>query len=158
DGQPGKIDLSRAGDNLDVSIATTAGGLSRGKHLIELGYTAKHQFAVYSYFEDFNQDITGEWPVPIEKASLEVHFPERLPPESGITADTGLSEGSFKFDCLRRDWPSGVRFETTHALPPGNRLFVSARFMGKGYFRSNAAEDGYRAVLQDHPSLIPSFV
>jgi hypothetical protein len=37
-------------------------------------------------------------------------------------------------------------------------MFISSRFMGKGYFRSNAAEDGYRAVLQDHPYVIPTFV
>jgi hypothetical protein len=157
DGQPGKTDLSQVGDKLDVRITTSTGGLSRERHLIELSYTAKHQFAVYSYFEDFNQNITGEWPVPIEKASVEVHFPAGLPPHANIGADTGLGD-DFKFDCLSQDLPSGVRFDTTHALPPQNRLFLSARFMGKGYFRSNASEDGYWAVLQDHPALIPSFV
>ena len=59
---------------------------------------------------------------------------------------------------MRRELPSGVRFETTHALPPQNRLLFSSRFTKKGYFLSNAAEDGYRAVLQDHPYVVPMLV
>jgi hypothetical protein len=157
DGQPGTVDLNQVGDTLDVHISSSAGGLSQGRHLIELSYTGKRQFAVYNSFEDLNQDITGEWPIPIAKASVEVHFPPGLPPDAGISADTGLRNGGFTFDCLRRDLPSGVRFETTHALPPQNRLFLSLRF-GRGYLRSIAAEDGYWAVLQDHPAVIPSFV
>jgi hypothetical protein len=159
DVQSGTVELGQVGDKLDVRIATNTRGLSRGSHLIEVTYTGKHQFEVYGYFEDFNQDITGEWPLPIEKVSVEVHFPEGLPAESGFSADTGLSGGSdSKFDCVRRDLPSGVRFETTHALPPQNRLLFSSRFTKKGYFLSNASEDGYWAVVQDHPYVIPALV
>jgi hypothetical protein len=92
----GKVDgqnavlRSREDTNLfDIGIATETGTLSRGGHVIELSYAAKHQFAVYDTFEDLNQDISGEWPVPIEKATLEVTFPEGFPKEAGLSADTG---------------------------------------------------------------------
>ncbi len=145
------------GNVFDIGIATQAGTLSRGNHVIELSYTAKHQFAIYDSFEDLNQNISGDWPVSIEKATVELNFPGRLPKEAGVSADTGTNS-DFKFDCVRTDFPSGMRFETTHPLSPGNRLSISARFPHPGYFVSNFKEDGYRAVLQNHPLLLPGLV
>ncbi len=142
---------------LDIRIPAEGGTLSRGNHVIELSYTAKYQFAIYKTYEDLNEDISGEWPVPIEKATVELNFPEELPREAGISADTGTAS-DFQFDCVRSDLPSGVRFQTTHPLAPGNRLFISARFPHSGYFISNVSEDGFRAVLQNYPLLIPGLV
>lgn len=139
---------------LDIGIATEGGTLSRGNHAIELSYTAKHQFSVYKNFEELNQNISGEWPVSIEKATVELNFPADLPKEAGISADTGTNS-NFQFDCVRTNLPSGVRFETTHSLVPGNRLFISATFPHSGYFVSNVKEDGYRAILENYPLLIP---
>jgi hypothetical protein len=51
-----------------------------------------------------------------------------------------------------------VRFETTHPLVPGTRLFISARFPRSGYFVSNVKEGGFRAVRENHPLLVPSLV
>jgi Predicted membrane protein (DUF2207) len=145
------------GDVFDIGIGTDARNLPRGNHIIEISYTAKHQFLIYSNFEDLNQDITGEWPVSVEKARVALNLPEGLPEEYGVSADTGTSS-NFKFDCVRTDFPSGMRFETTHSLSPGNRLFISVRFPHPGYFVSDFKEDGYRAVLQNHPLLLPGLV
>ncbi len=157
DGHDAVLRTSEDRSVFDIEIATATGTLSRGNHVIDLSYTAKHQFVIYDNFEDLNQDISGEWPVSIEKATVELNFPEGLPKEAGVTAETGTNS-DFQFDCPRTDFASGVKFETTHSLSPGNRLFISARFPHPGYFVSNFKEDGYRAVLQNHPLLFPGFV
>lgn len=157
DGAHGFIGTSEDGSVLDIRVATETGALSRGNHVIELSYTAKHQFAIYKGFEDLNQDISGEWPVAIEEAAVELQFPEKLPEESGVSAATG-TESKFQFDCVRTNLPFGVKFETTHSLAPGNRLFISARFPHSGYFVSNVKEDGFRAVLENYPLLVPGLV
>jgi hypothetical protein len=157
DGYDAVLRTNESGNVFDIGIATQTGTLSRGTHVIELSYTAKHQFAIYSNFEDLNQNISGEWPVSIEKATVELNFPGGLPKEAGISADTGTNSDS-KFDCVRTDFPSAVRFETTHSLSPGNRLFISARFPHTGYFVSDFKEDGYRAVRQNYPLLLPGLV
>lgn len=126
DGDPALFSTTEDGGVFDIRIATETGTLSRGNHLIQLSYTAKHQFAIYKNYEDLNHDISGEWPVSIEKATAELRFPEELPKEAGISADTG-TESQFQFDCVRTDSLAGVKFETTHSLSPGNRLFISDR-------------------------------
>jgi hypothetical protein len=157
DGQDAVVRTSQDGNVLDLEVATETGTLSRGNHVIELSYLAKHQFSIYDNFEDLNQNISGEWPVSIEQVTVDLNLPEGIPKETGISADTG-TDSHVQFDCLRTDLPSGVRFETTHSLSPGNRFFISARFPHPGYFVSNFREDGYRAVLQNHPLLLPGFV
>src|SRR5947208_4079502 len=117
-------------------------------------YRAKHQFAVYGNFEDLNQNISGDWPVTIEKATVELDFPSGMPPRSSISADTG-SDSTFQFDCGQTNLPSGVRFETSHSIPPHERLFISARFT-RGYFVADAAEDGMHAVFEKYPLLSPA--
>src|SRR5579864_614412 len=157
DGHDALLHTNVEGDVFDIGIETGTGNLPHGNHIIEVSYTAKHQFAIFRNFEDLNQDITGEWPVSIEKASVVLNLPEGLPEEYGVSADTGTSS-NFKFDCVRKDFPSGIRFETTHSLSPGNRLFVSARFPHPGYFVSDFKKDGYRSVLQNYPLLLPGLV
>ena len=154
DGHDAVLRTNEDGNVFDIGIATEAGTLSRGNHVIELSYTAKHQFAIDKNFEELNQNISGEWPVSIERAAVELNFPEGLPKEAGVSADTGTNS-NFQFDCVRTNLPSGARFETTHSLVPGNRLFISTTFPHPGYFVSNVKEDGFRAVLENHPLLIP---
>jgi hypothetical protein len=154
DGHDAVAGTRQEGDVFDIGIATEIGILPPGKHLIELSYTAKHQFAIFDNFEDLNQNISGEWPVSIERASVELNFPEGFPKEASISAATG-TDSNFQFDCARANLPSGVRFETTHSMSHGSHLFISARFPHPGYFVSNSKEDGYRAVLENHPLLFP---
>ncbi len=151
DGHDALVRTTEDKDVFDVAISTETGSLSRGNHLIELSYAAKHQFLVYDDFEDLNQDISGEWPVTIDKATVELDFPGRLPHDTAISADTG-SGSNFRFDCVRTELPSGVKFETSHAIPPNERLLISARF-SRGYFVSDVKEEGFRAVLENHPML-----
>ena len=139
----------------DINIAVIpASAWSRGKHVIELSYTAKHQFLIYDDFEDLNENISGEWPIPVERANVELTFPSGMPEGNSISADTG-SSSNFRFDCVRTNLPSGVRFETSHPLAPNERLFISARFSPRGYFFSDFHEDGFCAVLENHPVLYP---
>ena len=157
DGHDAVLRTNEDGNVFDIGIATEAGTLSRGNHVIELSYRAKHQFSIYKNSEDLNQNISGEWPVSIEKATVELNFPGELPKEAGVSADTG-TDSHFQFDCVRTNLSSGVRFETTHSLSPGNRIFISASFPHPGYFVSDFKEDGYRAVLQNYPLLLPGLV
>jgi len=120
-------------DIFHIGISPEGGSWSRGNHVIELTYTAKNQFTDYGDYQDLNQDITGEWQVPIENATVELDFPDGVPHQLSISADTG-TEANFKFDCRRTELPSGIEFEITHPLPPGQRVFISARFMQEGYF------------------------
>ena len=62
DGQDAVVRTSEDGNVFDIGIATETGTLSWGNHVIELRYTAKHQFAIYDNFEDLNQNTSGEWP------------------------------------------------------------------------------------------------
>jgi Predicted membrane protein (DUF2207) len=140
DGQVAAIRTSEDGNVFDIGIATETGTLSRGNHTIELSYTAKHQFAIYDDFEDLNQDISGEWPVSVEKATVELNFSEGFAKEASVSAATG-TDSQFQFDCVQTNLPSGVRYETTHSLSPGNHLFISARFPHPGYFVSNSSLD-----------------
>jgi hypothetical protein len=144
----------------DIAIGTNTGTFSRDKHIVDLRYLAKNQFAIYDDFEDLNQSVTGEWPVTVEKATVELTFSAGLPRDAGISADTALQgERSVpRFDCLRQDLPNGVKFETTHSIAPGERLFVSARFAPRGYFVSNVNEEGFRAVRENHPLLAPGLI
>src|SRR5437016_995619 len=91
DGHDAVLRTSEDRNVFDIGIATETGSLSRGNHVIELRYTAKHQFAIYKNFEELNQNISGEWPVSIERATLELNFPEGLPKEAGVSADTGTN-------------------------------------------------------------------
>ena len=154
DGQDAQIKATQENGILDIGIAAEGHGWTRGNHIIELSYRAKHQFAVYGNFEDLNQNISGDWPVTIEKATVELDFPSGMPPRSSISADTG-SDSTFQFDCVQTNLPSGVRFETSHSIPPHERLFISARFT-RGYFVADAAEDGMHAVFEKYPLLFPA--
>jgi hypothetical protein len=150
----------QAPDVFDIAIGTDTGTLSRGNHIVELHYLAKNQFFIYDDFEDLGQSVTGEWPVAVEKATVELTFSDGLPEGAGISADTA-PEGERsvpRFDCLRKDLPNGVRFETTHPIMPGERLFVAARFAPRGYFVSNVREGGFRAVRENHPLLVPGLI
>ena len=157
DGSDAVVRTSADSEVFDFGIATKTGTLPRGSHAIELNYTAKNQFAIYGNFEDLNQNLSGQWPVSIEKAAVELNFPEGLPEDSGISASTGTGS-NFQFDCVRTDSRTGVRFDATHSLTPGNSLFISARFPHPGYFVSNVKEGGFRAVLENHPLLFPLLV
>lgn len=157
DGERALFSTSEDGGVFDIRIVTEAGTLSRGNHVIELSYTSKHQFRIYKNYEDLDQDISGEWPVSIEKGTVELNFPEELPKEAGISAATG-TESQFQFDCVRTNLRSGVKFETAHPLAPGNSIFISATFPHPGYFVSNVQEDGFRAFLENHPLFIPGLV
>lgn len=155
--KPGSIESIRAQvDGRDAQVTTEQadsfhigipGSWSRGNHIIELSYTAKNQFSVYDSFEDLNENITGEWSVPIEKAVVELNFPAGVPPRLSISADSG-SDSRVQFDCVRTELPLGIRFETTHPLPSKDRLFISARFMQKGYFASDTTPGGLHAIFE----------
>jgi hypothetical protein len=80
-------------------------------------------------------------------------FAEDVPKDWSVSAATEIAS-KVQFDCVRINLPNGVEFETTRPLAPGNRLIISARFQ-RGYFVSNAAQDGFRAVLENHPMLFP---
>jgi Predicted membrane protein (DUF2207) len=157
DGRNATLRLSEDRDFFDIAIGLDAGTLSRGSHLIELNYLARNQFAIYDSWEDLNQNISGDWPVALERAAIELTFPEGLPNEFSISADTGATS-RFQSDCVRKDLPTGVKFETTHSLAPGERLFISATFAPRGYFVSDVKSGGYRAVLENHPLLFPMLV
>jgi hypothetical protein len=154
DGSDAAIRTVQNNEVLDIGISLEPAGLSRGKHVIELGYEAKYQFLVYDDFEDFNQDISGGWTIPIDRARVELDFNDGVPNGASITAQTG-SGSNFRFDCVRTTLPSGVRFETSHAIPPNEHLSLSARFFPRGYFVSNVKEGGIRAVVENHPKLYP---
>jgi hypothetical protein len=154
DGSDAVVRTTQSDNGLDVGLSIEPATWSRDKHVIELSYTAKHQFLVYDDFEDLNHDVSGQWPIPIDAASVELNFPGGIPRGASITADTGSST-NFLFDCVRTNLPLGVRFETSHEIPANQRLFISARFFPRGYFVSNVGEDGIRAVLENHPLLYP---
>jgi Predicted membrane protein (DUF2207) len=154
DGSEALVRTTHNDEFWDVEISIAPASWSPSKHVIELSYTAKHQFLVYDDFEDLNQNISGKWPIPIDRASVELNFPSGIPGGASISADTASSTGSL-FDCVRTNLAVGVRFETSHPLEPNNRLFISARFYPRGYFVSNFDEDGVRAVLENHPRLYP---
>jgi hypothetical protein len=154
DGSDAVVRTTQTNELLDLGVFLEPAGWSPGKHVVELAYTAKRQFLVYDDFEDLNENISGEWEIPIDRASVELNFPDGVPSGASITANTGSSSSS-RFDCVRTNLPSGVRFETTHAIPPNERLFISARFSQRGYFVSSVGEDGIRAVIENHPLSYP---
>lgn len=150
DGQDVQPQTQQQSDVLDIAISTDGEEWTRGNHVVELRYTAHNQFVIYDNFEDLNKNISGEWEVPIEKAIVEIDFPDGMPPRTSFSADTG-SDSNFKFDCIQTNLPSGVRFETSHPIPPYQRLFVSARFMEPGYFSSpDDKRSGLRAFITTH--------
>ena len=146
DGRDAQVTTEQA-DSFHIGIPAESASWSRGNHIIELSYTAKNQFSVYDSFEDLNENITGAWSVPIEKAVVELNFPAGVPPRLSISADSG-SDASIHFDCVRTELPLGIRFETTYPIPPNDRLFISARFMQKGYFASDAADGGLHVTFE----------
>jgi hypothetical protein len=154
DGVDNPIQKSQTNDAFEIRVVPQASGWSPGVHTIELHYVARHQFAIFDASEDLNLNISGEWPIPIEKAEVELLLPSGMPGDSGISADTG-TDANFKFDCIRTDLPWGVKFETTHAIGPGARLFLSASFPRGGYFVSDVQRDGFSAVSENHPFLVP---
>jgi hypothetical protein len=154
DGSDALVRTVPSDDGRDIEISIEPTSWSRGEHVIELSYTASHQFLVYDDFEDLNQNISGTWPIPIEKATVELSFPAGMPSGASISADTSSGANTL-FDCVRTNLPMGARFETSRELSPHQRLFISARFMPRGYFVSNVAEDGIRAVWENHPRLYP---
>jgi Predicted membrane protein (DUF2207) len=99
DGRDAQVTTEQA-DRFHIGIPAESASWSRGNHIIELSYTAKNQFSVYDSFEDLNENITGAWSVPIEKAVVELNFPAGVPPRLSISADSG-SDSSIQFDCVR---------------------------------------------------------
>ena len=153
DGRDAQVN-SEQSDIFHIGIPAEGGSWSRGTHIIELSYTARNQLTDYGDYQDLNQDITGEWQVPMEMVTVELDFPEGVPHQLSISADTG-TEADFKFDCERTELPFGIKFETTHPLLPGQRLFISARLMQAGYFAPDSA-DGIRGLFAKHPLLSPT--
>ena len=149
DGQDAQV----TSEENEIRIPATGGNWTRATHVIELSYTAKNQLTDYGDYQDLNEDITGEWQVPMDKATVELDFPDGVPHQLSISADTGTG-GTFQFDCKKTELPSGIKFETTHPLAPGQRLFVSTRFMQAGYFAPEAT-GGIQGSLARHPVLSP---
>jgi hypothetical protein len=116
DGRDAQVTTEQA-DSFHIGIPAESPSWSRGNHIVELDYTARNRFSVYDSFEDLNENITGAWSVPIEKAVVELNFPSGVPPRLSISADSG-SDSSIQFDCVRTELPLGIRFETTHPIPP----------------------------------------
>jgi hypothetical protein len=52
DGHDAVVGTRQDGDVFDIAVAAEIGILPRGKHVIELSHTAKHQFAIFDNFED----------------------------------------------------------------------------------------------------------
>jgi hypothetical protein len=75
DGRDAQIKATQENDILDIRISAEGHGWTPGSHIIEPGYTAKHQLAVYGNYQDLNQSVSGEWSVTIEKATVELGFP-----------------------------------------------------------------------------------
>lgn len=140
-------------DIFHIGIPANGGNWTRGSHLVVLSYVAKNQLTDYGDYQDLNQNITGEWRVPIDKATVELEFPDGVPHQLSISADTG-TEARFEFDCNRTELPSGLRFETTHPLAPGQRLFISARIMQAGYFTPEVTR-GVHGFVARHRVLSP---
>lgn len=60
DGHDTLLHASKDRDVFDIGISSDTGTLSRGNHVIELSYTAKHQFAIYDDFgEPFSLALVG---------------------------------------------------------------------------------------------------
>jgi hypothetical protein len=152
DDRDAQIKTTQENEILDIGISAEGHGWTRGSHIIELSYTGKHQFVEYGNYEDLNQNVSGEWPVTIEKATVELDFPSGMPPRTSISADTG-SNSTFQFDCVQTNLPSGVRFETSHPIPPHERLFISASFMQRDYFVADAAAGRMHATIEKYPLL-----
>ena len=104
----------QAPDVFDIAIGTDTGTFSRGNHLVELRYLAGEPVLhLRRLRRSGSQSVTGEWPVTVEKATVELTFSDGLPEGAGISADTA-PEGERsvpRFDCVRKDLPNGVRFE-----------------------------------------------
>jgi len=150
DGRDAQV-TSEQSDIFHIGIPAEGGSWTRRNHIVELSYTAKNQLTDYGDYQDLNEDITGEWQVPIENAKVELDFPDGVPHQLSISADTG-TDGDFKFDCQRTELPSGVKFETVHPLAPSQRLFISARFMDATYFAPEVT-GGIRGLIARHPAL-----
>jgi len=151
DGQDANVTTEQS-DIFQIGIPASA-NWSRGNHNIELSYVASNQFTDYGDYLDLNEDMTGEWRVEMDKATVELDFPDGVPRQLSISADTG-TDAAFNFDCQRTELSSGMKFGTTHPLAPGQRLFISARFMDASYF-APAATGGIRGLLAHHPVLSP---
>jgi hypothetical protein len=150
----GAIQIKRDNDGIEVHVMPPTNPWARGSHTVELHYIAKHQFRVYDGYDGLDKNISGVWPVPIEKADVQLFFPDGWPPLSNVGAYTGTSN-IYKRDCVRTELPLGVKFETTHSLEPGTTLFISATFTGRGHFVSNVKEDGWKAYFENHPQRKP---
>ena len=154
DGQDAQLQTQRQNDVLDIGVSIDGKEWTHGNHIVELSYVAKNQFVIYSDFEDLNENISGEWEVPIEKAIVEMDFPDGMPPRTSFSAGTD-SDSHFQFDCVQTNLPSGVRFETSHPIPPNQRLFISVRFMGRGYFASpDEKRNSLRSFIATHLLLV----
>jgi len=94
DGSDGRVQTSTENNVFDIQVSPQSNHWSRGTHSIELHYTAKHQFLIYDDFEDLNQDISGEWQVPIDKADVELIFPAGWFDDTSISADTSTEPNS----------------------------------------------------------------
>jgi ankyrin repeat protein/predicted membrane protein DUF2207 len=136
DGQDAQVQTSRHDSVFDIGVSTGK-KWGRGRHVVEIEYTAKNQFALGSN-EDLNRDVSGEWPVTIERATVELNFPSGVPPGADFSADIG-TDTDFNSDCLQTDLPFGVKFEAPHPIAPNQGLFVYATFQ-PGYFVSEVGE------------------
>ena len=113
--RPLKYELSKRNGNREIKIYVPNANDTTRK--IEINYLVENATRFFPDHQEFYWNVTGvEWPVPIDRATALIVFPDKAAGSLRAVAFTG-SYGSTAQDATARITGNKVYFETTNPLP-----------------------------------------
>ena len=124
DGRREKYDVSRINNAVRWRIGDPDVYLDNGRHVYEIAYSVKNQIRYFDDWDELFWNAIGQyWAFPIERAHIEIAFPDGADPFD-INAYTGGYGETGRNTRYRRDGDTHI-FETTRPLRSREGVTVS---------------------------------
>src|SRR5258706_3235142 len=127
-----KYDSSRSGAYRDLKIYIP--NAVNALRTVEIAYRVRNGTRFFDGYDEFYWNVTGnDWPVPIDHATANVHFPDAAAGSLRAQAFTGVY-GSTERDATAKVDGSSVEFETNSPLPMRGGLTIDV-YIPKGILK-----------------------
>jgi hypothetical protein len=152
----------QAGNNLTYESGRSGGyrnlkiyipGAIDQTRTIEIDYLVRNAMRYFDSYDEFYWNVTGnDWPVPIDRASAWVRFPEHAAGSLRAQAFTGIYGSSEREEETEVNGAQ-VSFRTTHPLPMRGGLTIDI-YIPKGILREQGAITRFRWFLTSNPVIL----
>ncbi len=158
DGAPVTQALREKGRYMRLYLGSENHLIPHGRHTYVIKYRTNHQLGFFVEYDELYWNAIGpDWAFPIDKARVELNFPQSIAAEKIQTEFYTGKYGSQKQAAKSGSRQSGAWFETTAALAPGDGFTIVASFPKGIYIEPSKAEKIER-LLRDNSAILAAVV